>query len=113
VKMARLEDMIGGWFVGNFEPSILASSVAEVCVKSYETGEREEEHYQREACEVTCIVSGRVLLAGVELVAGDIMLIEPGESASFEALEPSTLVAFKTPSVPEDKVVGGGEVRLV
>jgi len=112
MKTARLDDMVGGWFVGNFNPSILRSEAGEVCVKRYEAGEREEEHYQRLASEVTCIISGRVRLGGLELVAGDIMLIEPGESASFVALEETVLVAFKTPSVPEDKIVGESEKRL-
>ena len=42
MKTAKLEDMVKGWFVGNFEPSLLKTNDVEVAVKSYKKGDYEE-----------------------------------------------------------------------
>ena len=42
MKTAKLEDMIKGWFVGNFEPTLLKTNDVEVAVKSYNKGYYEE-----------------------------------------------------------------------
>ena len=39
MKTAHLEDMIRGWFVGNFEPTLYKTTVVEVAVTSYEAGD--------------------------------------------------------------------------
>jgi hypothetical protein len=40
---------------------------------------------------------------GVEMTAGDVFVIEPGEIAEPEFLEDCQLVCVKTPSLPGDK----------
>ena len=35
MKQANLNDMINGWFVGNFEPTLLKTNDIEVAVKRY------------------------------------------------------------------------------
>lgn len=35
MKTAKLEDMTKGWFIGNFNPSLLKTNDVEVAVKSY------------------------------------------------------------------------------
>jgi len=95
--------MRGGWFVGQFEPTVLPSSEFEVAIKHYSAGAKEEAHVHRVAIELTAIVSGEVLLNGTKLGPGDIAEITPGEAASFEALTDVTTVVVKTPSVPGDK----------
>jgi quercetin dioxygenase-like cupin family protein len=39
------------------------------------------------------------------LKSGDILVVEPGEACDFEALEDSTVLAMKWPSLPDDKVI--------
>ena len=46
MRTARLEDMVKGWFVGNFEPTLIKTNDVEVAVKSYNKGDYEEKHYQ-------------------------------------------------------------------
>ena len=36
----KLDDMIGGWFIGNFNPSLYKTNDVEVAVKSYKAGEK-------------------------------------------------------------------------
>lgn len=66
MRTARLEDMVKGWFVGNFEPSLIKTNDVEVAVKSYNKGDYEEKHYHKIATELTVIIQGRVKMNGVE-----------------------------------------------
>ena len=98
--------MIGGWFVGSFEPNILHTDDVEVAVKKYKEGDREGRHYHKIATEVTIVLSGRVLMNGESLVEGDIVTIKPLESTDFEALEDSITVVVKHPGAINDKYMG-------
>ena len=49
MRTARLEDMVKGWFVGNFEPTLIKTNDVEVAVKSYNKGDYEEKHYHNRA----------------------------------------------------------------
>lgn len=109
MNKSHVNDYWGGWFIGNFEPSLLATGAFEVGYKRYSPGDTEPVHYQLTATEYTLVVSGRCRLGGVELGPGDIMEIGPNEPAGFEALEDVILVAIKTPSIPSDKRVGTPE----
>lgn len=99
----RLEDMVGGWFVGAFAPSALRTDAAEVAVKTYAAGTVEDSHEHRIATEVTLLLHGRALMCGRELVAGDVLVLPPGTATAFAALEDCTTVVVKTPSVLGDK----------
>ncbi len=99
----RLDDMVGGWMVGNFEPVCLKTDACEVACKHYAAGASEAAHIHRIATELTLVASGRVRMNGRTFNAGDIILLEPGEATDFLALEPSTTVVVKMPSVLGDK----------
>ncbi len=103
---AKLSDMVRGWFVGDFSPTALATQSVEVGVKAYIAGEKEERHYHKLATEVTLILSGRVRMNGTEHGSGEILVIEPMESADFEALENTTTVVVKVPGALNDKYLG-------
>ena len=74
MKIAHLSEMKRGWFIGNFEPSLLKTDDCEVAVKYYRRGDCEEAHLHRIATEYTCIISGRVRMNGSEYGAGDIIV---------------------------------------
>jgi hypothetical protein len=103
MKRARLSDMVGGWFVGDFEPTMLRSSACEVAVKHYAQGAKEARHVHRVASELTLIAKGRARMNDQLLDSGDMIVLEPGEASDFEALEDVTTVVVKLPSVPGDK----------
>jgi len=98
--------MVNGWFVGNFEPTLLKTTDVEVAVKSYKKGDCEEKHYHKIATEITVIVSGRVKMNNTIYEAGDIIVIEPNESTDFEALEDTVCSVVKYPGVNDDKYLG-------
>ena len=104
MKTAKLEDMIKGWFVGNFEPTLLRTNDVEVAVKCYKKGDYEEKHYHKIATELTVITRGRVKMNGIEYKEGDIIVMEPNEATDFECLEDGTQnVVVKIPGANNDK----------
>jgi quercetin dioxygenase-like cupin family protein len=103
MKSARLEDMVKGWFVGKFEPTLLSTTDCEVAVKSYKKGDKEESHYHKIATEITVILQGRARMAGREWSDGDIVLLSPGEETDFEALTDLVTVVVKHPGASNDK----------
>lgn len=103
MKTMRLADMIGGWFVGDFEKSILRTKDVEVAVKKYAAGDHEKLHYHYIAPEITVIVGGTVRMNGVEHGDGTIIHLEPGEGSDFTAVTEVMTIVVKIPSVPGDK----------
>ncbi len=103
MKLHQLNDMVRGWFVGNFEPVALQSKDFEVGVKFYSAGDREDAHVHRIATELTVIISGTVEMNGQKYGSGSIVTIEPGEATDFYAITDVVTVVVKTPSVVHDK----------
>jgi quercetin dioxygenase-like cupin family protein len=103
MRVARLRDMKGGWFVGAFKPSVLDTAACEVGLKSYRAGEINPMHYHKLGTEATLIVSGQAEVNGVVRVAGDIIVIEPEERSDFKALTDVTVVVVKVPGALDDK----------
>lgn len=106
MKVNNLNNMIKGWFIGNFEPSLLKTNDCEVAVKEYKKGDYEGKHYHKIATEFTCIITGKVKMNGIEYSAGDIIVMEPNEVTDFECLEDGTKnVVVKIPGANNDKYI--------
>jgi hypothetical protein len=103
VKVDALSGMVGGWFVGDFSPTLLNTNEAEVACKKYKRGDSERRHVHKVATELTLIVSGRVRMNGREIGAGEIVTLLPGESSDFQVIEDAVTVCVKIPSVKGDK----------
>lgn len=103
MKIYRLKDMIGGWFVGDFLPTCLKTSDCEVACKKYKRGDSEKRHFHKIATEITLIVKGRVKMNDKIFGEGDIVVMEAGDSTDFHALEDTTNVVVKIPSSIGDK----------
>jgi hypothetical protein len=105
MKESSLKKMIGGWFIGNFEPSLLKTNDVEVAVKNYKAGDAEEAHYHKIATEYTVIVKGKVKMTDIEYSEGSILTIPPMESTDFLALTDVTTVVVKIPGASNDKYI--------
>ena len=103
MTVASLNEMIKGWFIGNFEPSLLKTNDVEVAVKRYKKGDAEEAHYHKIATEFTVVLSGLVRMGGNIHGKDSIIEIEPGEATSFECLEDAVTVVVKIPGANNDK----------
>lgn len=103
MKKFRIEDMLGGWFVGNFDPAAFKTDKFEVGYKLHPAGEKWEIHYHKEADEITFLLRGRMVIQGQELVSGDVFVINKYEVADPVFLEDCEVIVIKTPSVIGDK----------
>ena len=101
----KINDFVGGWFVGDFNPSLFKNQHVEVGVKFFKSGDLEKEHKQILATEITVLSEGRVRIGQAILNVGEILVIHPGEYADFEALSDGSLTCVKFPSIPSDKVL--------
>lgn len=106
MTVSKLNDMVKGWFVGNFEPSLILTNDVEVAVKSYKKGDAEDKHYHKIATEITVVVSGSVKMNSIIYTKGDIITIKPNESTDFEALEDTVCTVVKHPGSSNDKYLG-------
>ena len=106
VKINNIDEFTKGWFVGDFSPAILNTKEFEIAVKWFKAGEKEPLHKQIIATEITVVIDGQILLGGETFFKGDVITIKPGEFAEFESVTDSALVCVKTPSLPNDKVIG-------
>jgi quercetin dioxygenase-like cupin family protein len=99
----QLDDMVRGWFIGDFEPVAHRSEEVEVAIKHYRAGDIEPRHVHKISTELTAVVSGTVRMDGRELGAGDILTLEPGEPCDFLAVTDAVVVAVKVPAAKDDK----------
>lgn len=112
MRHERIENMKNGWFVGNFEPSMLKTNDVEAAVKVYKQGEYEAAHYHKIATEITVIISGQAKMFETVWNAGDIVIAEPGDITSFEAIENTVNVVVKIPGVNNDKYMAEDRGKL-
>ncbi len=96
-------EMTKGWFIGDFEPTAFRTPNCEVAVRSYVSGVKELRHHHKVGTELTYVLKGEIVMANTVVSAGQGIVLEPGESSSFEALQDATLVIVKVPSVAGDK----------
>ena len=106
MKTHKLKEMIKGWFIGNFDPTLYKTNDVEVGVKEYKAGDTEEFHYHKIATEITCIISGTVEMNGKTYTEGDIIVIEPYNGTDFCAVTDSKNVVVKIPGANNDKYIG-------
>lgn len=105
MELSKIKDFVGGWFIGNFEPSLDNREDFEVSVKYYKAGDIEKRHLHKLAVEYTVIVKGSVKMNNEIIEEGTIVKIDKNESTDFEVLEDTITLVVKTPSVKNDKFI--------
>lgn len=103
MEVYNLKNMKGGWFIGDFHPSILKTKDFEVAIKNYKKGDIENSHFHKIATEYTVIVTGEVKMFGRIFCPGEIIKVEKFDTTSFEAITDAVTVVVKFPSVTNDK----------
>jgi quercetin dioxygenase-like cupin family protein len=103
MKVQKLDEMTRGWFIGDFEPSVLKTKDFEVAIMQHPKGQVWQSHYHAIATEYNVLLSGKMKICNVELEAGDIFVIEPYEIADPIFHEDCTIVCVKVPGSSKDK----------
>lgn len=102
MQISNISDFTKGWFIGNFEPTLLKTPYFEVGIILRAPGE-ETPHVHKLATEYNVLISGTMSINGIELTPGTSFIIEPFEWVKPTYHEHCTIVCVKTPSVPGDK----------
>lgn len=105
MKIDKIQEMKGGWFVGNFLPTCYCTEHVEVGYKLHPKGEKWPVHYHKIATEVNLLVKGEMILQGKQLKTGDIFILLPYEIADPEFLTDCEIVCVKLPGADNDKYV--------
>jgi len=107
MKKYNISEMYNGWFIGNFEPSIIKTKDFEVAHHTHKKGyvNPEGKHYHKICTEVNYIVNGKVSISEEIYNKGDFFVYYPNEISNVIFLEDTDLIVIKTPSVPSDKYI--------
>lgn len=92
-----------GWFIGNFEPSVLKTSDFEVALLVHKKGEHWPRHYHKVATEINVLLEGRMTICGENITPDTIFILEPMEIADPIFHEDCKVLCIKTPSLIGDK----------
>lgn len=103
MKKTRIEDYKRGWFIGNFEPSVLKTPAFEVSYMRHSKGEYWAPHFHKESEEYNVLIEGKMSIQGQVLESGDVFVFEKGEIADPVFLEDCKLIVVKVPSILGDK----------
>ncbi len=103
MNITNIKDYIRGWFIGDFEPTVLRTKDFEVGVLTHYKDEHWPSHYHKDSVEYNVLVSGKMIVQGKELNSGDVFIFNKGEIADPVFLEDCKVVCVKVPSLPHDK----------
>ena len=102
MKIAHIERFTKGWFVGNFDPSLLKADF-EVGLHQHKAGEFHQDHFHKLGTEINVMIEGHLLLNGNEFGPGEIFVLEPYEISQVEYLTDVKLIVVRDISDPNDK----------
>ena len=105
MNVYSINDFKNGWFIGDFEPSVLRTSQFEVAFHSYKSGQEWEPHYHKDAIEISYLAHGTMEINGIVLLSGDVIVIYPMEISRPKYLSDCEVIIIKAPSLPRDKYV--------
>jgi len=103
MEIRRIEEFTRGWIIGDFSPSILKTDKFEVGLLQHKAGEIWPKHYHKVGTEYNVLVSGKMIIQGRELNAGDVFVFNPDDIADPVFLQDCTVLVVKVPSLPGDK----------
>lgn len=103
MQVFKLENMIRGWFVGNFDPTVHRTDQFEVGYRVHQPDEGDDAHFHPIVTEVNVVTHGRMIVQDQVLVAGDIFVLHPWEITNPVFLETTGVICVKVPSL-NDKI---------
>lgn len=103
MNLDNIKNFKGGWFIGDFEPSILKTQGFEVALKFHKKNENWPAHYHKMAEEINVLVNGVIKINGILINPGDIFVIEKEEIVKCEFLSDCNMIVVKIPSILNDK----------
>tara|TARA_B110000014_G_scaffold259114_1_gene246342 strand:- start:10813 stop:11139 length:327 start_codon:yes stop_codon:yes gene_type:complete len=103
MKKYNFNQMKGGWFIGNFEPTAFKTPDCEVAYVKHYKNQKWEKHFHKIATEITFVIKGKIQINEMVFSSGEIFVIEPNEIVDPKFLEDSDVIIVKVPSNTHDK----------
>lgn len=103
MRLFKLDDFTRGWFIGNFDPSVLKTEGFEIGLVTHKKGNIWLPHYHKEGTEYNLLIDGQMTLNGVTINKNDIFIIDKYEIAAPIFLEDCRVLVVKVPSIIGDK----------
>lgn len=105
MKASKIEDMVNGWIVGNFDPSVYKTDRFEVGFHKYKKGAPTQNHYHKLSTEINVVIRGDVQINDVRYKDGDIFILEPYMVSESKFLKDTELIVIRTSSNTSDKYI--------
>lgn len=106
VEVFKLDNFVNGWFIGDFEPSILKNSGVELAVMNKKKGrDIHNYHYHEECTEINVLIKGKINCNNKIIEENDIFVFNKNVPSICDFLEDSTWVVFKNKPSNSDKVI--------
>tara|TARA_A100000172_G_scaffold80681_1_gene70939 strand:+ start:1096 stop:1416 length:321 start_codon:yes stop_codon:yes gene_type:complete len=105
MKVHKIKDMTGGWFIGNFSPNVFKTKNFEVGYHVHKKGDPTQNHYHKQSTEINVITKGKMIVNNQHLKKGDIFIFEPYEVSEAKFLEDTELIVVRNASLPKDKFI--------
>ena len=98
---------LGGWFVGNFEPSLIKRDDIEVGIKNIKANTQPDFHYHKLKTEYTILLEGQIICIKKNIVVepGTIIKLYPYEKNDQFFPVDSLILILNTPSIKGDKYI--------
>lgn len=105
MEILDTKSLKGGWFIGNFDPTLYKTEACEVAYKYHFPGEDWPEHYHQHSDEINYLVSGQMEINGQKIEAPRVFIIKKGEAAKPRFITTVSLIVVRVPGIPNDKVL--------
>lgn len=103
MDVTHISKFTGGWFIGDFEPSLLKGAGFEASLKLHKKGENWPIHFHKTATEYNVVAVGRMTIQGIQMEAGSVFVLHPFEVADPIFHEDTVIVCIKHPGATNDK----------
>lgn len=103
MQLFDIDNLVGGWFVGDFKPTCYRTRACEVSYKTHHAGESWPTHYHKQGDEINYLIRGEMEVNGVQLTAPCVFVIPKGEISAPIFHTDVELVVVKVPGEPNDK----------
>jgi CTP:phosphocholine cytidylyltransferase-like protein len=104
MKTSHLNDMIRGWLIGDFEPSIYRTKDFEIGYLSHPKGQVWAPHVHNKADEINVLIKGKMRINNEDIEEKEIFIVKKGMLTSSIFLEDCEILCIKIPSLPHDKI---------
>jgi hypothetical protein len=105
MKIYNIKDMINGWFIGDFIPSIIRTDQFEIAHHFEKAGIKCQAHRHTRSTEINYIIDGEAKVNDNFLGSGYIFVYEKDEISDVTFLRDTNLIIIRIPSINDKEFI--------